>query len=171
MASLFAASNRSRILDQAARWRHITAARHGALPLPRSAAARRARHPGDSRRGAFAVPSRRPATRQRPSRAPASAEVIVAFWPGAQRTSPSSQRALHKQIVLGSVIGLWAALAGAWLFGGGSALVLALATLAGSGIGALIGLLLWVGSNALSDDAVIPPAPGDARPGKPRHHR
>lgn len=77
-------------------------------------------------------------------------------------TPPASGHTVDQEILRGAAIGLVACLALAWL-SGGSYLSFHIALFWGSCVGALIGLLLWVGSPDAPEDPVVPPSPGQAR--------
>lgn len=85
--------------------------------------------------------------------------------------SPSETSVLQ-EMLRGAAIGMIACLCLVWL-AGGSPLSFVAAVVWGSSFGALIGMLLWIGS-AAAEDPVLPPAPGQARgekPEKPRQRR
>ena len=169
------------IRADAARWRCALTrkAKSGAQPSSQlsyfQAAARHSHRAGDigSRRralfGAMAGRRRRGNSSAR-HLAAVEAKLLIAFLSSMRGAQESSERTLHKEVALGTAIGFFAALAGAWL-AGGSLLVFTFATMSGTSIGALIGLLLWVGSNTASEAPVLPPAPTDARPAKANHPR
>lgn len=86
--------------------------------------------------------------------------------------SPSEASALQ-EILRGATIGVIACLCLVFLVGG-SPLSFVAALFWGSSFGALIGMLLWIGSAAPEEDPVLPPAPGQGRgekPDKPRPRR
>jgi hypothetical protein len=66
------------------------------------------------------------------------------------------------EIVRGAAIGIVACLILTWLTGG-SSLSFVAAVIWGSSIGALIGMLLWIGSVDLPEEPILPPPPGQAR--------
>lgn len=85
--------------------------------------------------------------------------------------SPSETGVLQ-EILRGVAIGVIACICLVWL-AGGSPLSFVAAVVWGSSFGALIGMLLWIGT-AAAEDPVLPPAPGQARgekPDKPRQRR
>lgn len=82
--------------------------------------------------------------------------------------SPSETSVLQ-EILRGVAIGVIACLCLIWL-AGGSPLSFVAAVVWGSSFGALIGMLLWIGS-ATAEDPVLPPAPGQARREKPDKQR
>lgn len=85
--------------------------------------------------------------------------------------SPAEASALQ-EILRGATIGVIACLCLVFLVGG-SPLSFVAALFWGSSFGALIGMLLWIGT-AAAEEPVLPPAPGQGRgekPDKPRPRR
>ncbi|HZX32891.1 MAG TPA: hypothetical protein VFF03_16190 [Rhodocyclaceae bacterium] len=87
------------------------------------------------------------------------------------RSDPKSgPTSLYQEMEMGAVIGFFASslialhLAGAHLSG----LVMILASSLGLFLGAVIGTVLWISAAKLPEDAVLAPAPGQARSRKER---
>lgn len=93
----------------------------------------------------------------------------------ARDSQPQSSSAVpvHQEILRGAAIGVLACLCLVWL-AGGSPLSFVAAVVWGSSLGALIGMLLWIGSATAPEEPISPPAPGQGRgdkPDKPRQRR
>lgn len=87
-----------------------------------------------------------------------------------QSVPPATGVSVSREIMRGMAIGVIACLALVWL-AGASALSYVAAVVWGSCFGALIGMLLWIGSAEAPEDPVLPPAPGQARGEKPDRSR
>lgn len=96
------------------------------------------------------------------------AEPIVAR--DGQSVPPATGLGVSQEILRGMAIGVIACLTLVWL-AGASALSYVAAVVWGSCFGALIGMLLWIGSAEAPEDPVLPPAPGQARDEKPDRWR
>lgn len=84
----------------------------------------------------------------------------------ARRARPAAAASVSQEILRGAAIGVVASLALVWLTGG-SPLGLLAAVIWSSCFGALIGILLWVGSVEAPEDPVLPPSPEQLRGEKP----
>lgn len=67
----------------------------------------------------------------------------------------------HEDVCIGAVVGCGACIALAW---GSSLGAVAVAAIIGLGFGAAVGLLLWIASMKLPDEAIGPPGPGKIPP-------
>lgn len=85
-------------------------------------------------------------------------------WPG----SSSKAGEVGQEILQGAAVGFAASLLLAWL-SSGSLLIFEIAAIWGSAVGALIGLLLWVGSDDVPEDPILPPSPGQTKTPKKRN--
>lgn len=82
-----------------------------------------------------------------------------------QSARPAAAASLYQEMVRGAAIGVIACLILIWI-AGASPLSFAGAVVWNSGFGALIGMLLWIGSAGEPEQPVVPPSPEQARGGK-----
>lgn len=78
------------------------------------------------------------------------------------RGAPIPDVAAHQEILRGAAIGIFACLVFVWLAGASSLSFIA-AVIWGSSFGALIGMLLWIGSGDVPEDPIPPPDRRQAR--------